>query len=474
MIVKSFALVHRVGLWLHAPIMSAYLIPSLVAAAAVSFALSPKVRTADGFFRGFSDDGAAPGLLTLVLSQMTTWVFARSLMNGAILGFYYGIAGAVAYAAYYLSFLTGGVIVDRIRFVHGHTSIQGFLSDHFGRFGTATYNVVVAVRLLSEVFANLLVVGIIFGAAGTGSYTIAVIAVALLTLGYSMFGGLSASLRTDVFQAVLLLVALAALLLWTLTGPDFDMSTVLASSPDMGGPGWVLLGVAVLQIWSYPMHDPVMMDRGFLADRETTRRSFLHAAWLSIFCILVFGLLGVYAGQVKLDGEAMVATLTRMLGDPAMLIFNLALVISAVSTLDSTFSSAAKLTVVDMKMAPVNANNGRVAMALFLIGGLVFLFIGSKDLFAAVAVSGTASMFLAPVVFFCVLGGRRVAVWAYGLAFVVALGGGALYMLEAGGQVDVIEPLFGVAHKYAKLLVICVVVMSTGSLAFILGIKRSP
>jgi len=43
-------------------------------------------------------------------------------------------------------------------------------------------------------------------------------------------------------------------------------------------PGPILLIVDLLQIWSYPMHDPVMMDRGFLADRATIRRSFLHAA----------------------------------------------------------------------------------------------------------------------------------------------------------------------------------------------------
>ncbi|MEP1031020.1 MAG: hypothetical protein ABJI62_15070, partial [Alphaproteobacteria bacterium] len=128
------------------------------------------------------------------------------------------------------------------------------------------------------------------------------------------------------------------------------MAAVIGSSPDAGGPGWVLLAVALLQIWSYPLHDPVMMDRGFLADRATTRKSFLHAAWISIAGILVFGVIGVYAGLNKGEGEAMVATLTRLLGEPAMLVFNLALVVSAVSTLDSTFASASKLVAADMRV----------------------------------------------------------------------------------------------------------------------------
>ena len=46
------------------------------------------------------------------------------------------------------------------------------------------------------------------------------------------------------------------------------------------------------------MHDPVMMDRGFLSDRSTTRASFLHAAWISILCIIVFGSFGVIARNI--------------------------------------------------------------------------------------------------------------------------------------------------------------------------------
>lgn len=436
-----------------------------------SFMLSPRVRTTDGFFRGFAENGAAPNLLTLTLSQVTTWVFARSLMNAAILGFYYGIAGTVAYAAYYLSFLTGAWIVDGIRFRHGFSSVQDFLRERFGKQGVGAYNVVVVVRLLSEVFANLLVVGIIFGVAGTVPYTVAVVAIALLTLGYSMMGGLSASLRTDVLQTVVLVGVLFVLLI-RVTGADgFDLPTLLVTSPDMTSPGWILLAVAFLQIWSYPLHDPVMMDRGFLADRRTTRLSFLHACWISVICILAFGLLGVYAGVMKTGGEDMLRTLTRLVGDTTMVLFNIALIISAISTLDSTFSSASKLTIVDMKAAAVTARNGRISMVLFLLGGLVFLFLGSRDLFSAVAVSGTASMFLAPVVIFSVWLNRDVAQWAFSVAFIAAMTGATLYFLEAGGHVSMIEPTFGIAHKYAKLLLISGAVMAVGCGAFAMALK---
>jgi len=436
-----------------------------------SFFLSPRVRTTDGFFRGFDENGAAPGLLTLVLSQVTTWIFARSLLNAAILGYYYGIAGTLAYAAYYLSFLTGAWIVDAIRFRHGYGSVHEFLRDRFGRQGTGAFNIVVAVRLLSEVFANLLVVGIVFGVAGTVPYISAVVAISLLTLGYSMMGGLSASLRTDVLQTVVLVGVLAVLLVRVSGAESFDLPTMLATSPDITSPGWVLFLVAFLQIWSYPLHDPVMMDRGFLAGRKTTQRSFLHACWISIACILAFGLLGVYAGVMKGAGEDMVRTLTRLVGDNTMMLFNMALIISAISTLDSTFSSASKLAIVDMKLAPETARNGRISMVLFLLGGLVFLFLGSKDLFSAVAISGTASMFLAPVVFFSIWLNRDIERWAFSVAFVAAMAGAVLYFLESGGHIALIEPTFGIVHKYAKLLLISATVMGIGCVAFAMGMK---
>src|SRR6056297_3443950 len=144
-----------------------------------SLLAAPRRATIDGFFGGARADGRAPGLWVLVLSQVTTWIFARSLMNSAILGYYYGIWGVLAYAAYYGSFLTGGFIVGRLR-DGGAGSVQDWLTARFGAAGVACYNIVIALRLLSEVFANLLVVGLIFGAAlpaSAGADTWAILAV---------------------------------------------------------------------------------------------------------------------------------------------------------------------------------------------------------------------------------------------------------------------------------------------------------
>lgn len=438
--------------------------------AVVSLLLSPRVTGVDGFFSGQDAAGGAPGLWTLVLSQVTTWIFARSLMNAAILGFYYGIAGVLAYTAYYASFLTGAVIVDRVRFRHGAASLQDFLRDRFGATGVTCYNAVIALRLMSEVFANLLVVGVIFAAAFSDhahAREIAIAAFALIGMTYSMMGGLRASLRTDVAQMLLFLVVLGIAAAALFAAPEFRLAAVM-TAPGVSGPapGWILLAVAALQVLSYPAHDPVMIDRGFLADRRTTRLSFLHAFWISAGCIFLFGLFGTQAGLVAGKDEAMAAVWMRMFNPAIIFCLNAALLVSAMSTLDSALSAAARLAVVEMRLGAVTATNGRIAMALFMLGGLLFLLAGTEDLYAAVAVSGTASMFLAPVIVFSLFGGREVPLWSYLFAFAVAIAGAALYFFNGHPAVQAFS---GGIHKYTLLLWICGVVLGLGFAAFALG-----
>jgi len=88
--------------------MTLFLIGVTAIVLMASIAISPRIRTVEGFYKGSSENGSAPTLWTLVLSQVTTWIFARSLMTAAILGFYYGIAGASF--EYFSAMLAIGVI----------------------------------------------------------------------------------------------------------------------------------------------------------------------------------------------------------------------------------------------------------------------------------------------------------------------------------------------------------------------------
>lgn len=436
-----------------------------------SLFLSPRAVTTESFFAGADKDGKAPNLLTLTFSLVTTWIFARSLLTAAILGYYYGIAGALAYTAYYLSFVTGMIIISRLR-RKGACSLQDWLTQEYGRIGVACYNVVVALRLMSEVFANLLVVGLIFTAAYSGSEQagqIAMIVLALVALAYSALGGLRASLRTDVAQMALFLVVFLIAFAVMIFSADFSFGTALTASGVAGGfNGWVLFAVALLQITSYPAHDPVMMDRGFLADEKTTKRAFLHAFWLSAASIFGFALFGVQASVVRadlVDGQ-LLGTWQAMFGSFVYFLIVASLLISAMSTLDSALASAARLAIDEMKLGKRSIMNGRIAMAVFMLGGVLFLLAETKDLFAAVAVSGTASMFLAPILVLGLLCGVKIPLWSYLVSFVAAVTGAVAYFYQSS---EFVMAILGSGHKYERLLFICVIVLLIGFTSGLIG-----
>jgi len=108
-------------------------------------------------------------------------------------------------------------------------------------------------------------------------------------------------------------------------------------------------------------------------------------------------------------------------------------------------------------------------MVMFLGAGAVLTLWGNATLFDAVAVSGTASMFLTPILIVGLVAGRRVALWSYLVGFAAAAIGAVMYFARGS---DWAAALLPDAHKYTQLLVICVVVLVIGFAATLLGSSR--
>ena len=61
-----------------------------------SLLVSPRARTASSFYRGHDSKGPPARCPGADLLTGPPWIFARSIMNAAILGYFYGIGGALA------------------------------------------------------------------------------------------------------------------------------------------------------------------------------------------------------------------------------------------------------------------------------------------------------------------------------------------------------------------------------------------
>jgi hypothetical protein len=147
----------------------------------------------------------------------------------------------------------------------------------------------------------------------------------------------------------------------------------------------------------------------------------------------------------------------------------ISLLVSALSTLDSALSSASRLVVEELRIAPRTLMGGRIAMLAFAVAGGALTLWGNQTLFDAVAVSGTASMFLTPVLVVGLIGQRAVPLWSYLVSFAAAITGAMAYMFRSS---EFFAGLLYEGHKYEQLLQICVIVLVIGFAAVILGSRR--
>lgn len=377
----------------------------------VFFLLAPVARTREAFFKATTTQGQ-PGVFMLTSSLVISWIFAKSITNAANLGLSFGLVGGVAYGMYYLSFVVAGLIIYRMRTQGGFASIHQFLQQRHGRAAVIIFSVLVGFRLFNEVWSNTMVIGSYFGEVGSSNYYGSILVFTGLTLAYTLKGGLQSSLLTDAIQMIFFGVLLIIVLGILLPKTDGGMTTYLQSGEWQLSQGVNLLLVAFIQVFSYPFHDSVLTDRGFISDPVVTRRSYLWAALIGFLCIVLFSFVGIYARQQGMEGQAAVEV-SRSLGIISMLIMNVIMITSAASTLDSAFSSSAKLVVDDLGQAtrrPVR--KGRIAMILFAMAGTLPIF-ANPEILSATTISGTMVLGLAPVFLFW---NRPAPRWSFHLA----------------------------------------------------------
>lgn len=390
----------------------------------ILFWLAPNAQSVESFFKAATRTGKTPGFWLLTSSLVISWIFAKSITVAADLGAAYGIVGGVAYAGYYGSFCVAGVVIYQLRTKGGFKSIHEFLASQYGRSALWLFSILIAIRLFNEIWSNTMVIGLYFGKTGSTPYYASIGVFTTLTLLYSLKGGMRSSMFTDAVQMVLFGILLIGLLGVLLPQTPGGAVRYLQEGTWSLATGGNLLLVALIQIFSYPFHDPVMTDRGFVAPTDTTLKSFLWAGLIGALCILLFSGVGIYARIQGLEGSAPVAV-GRHLGVGILLVMNFIMITSASSTLDSTFSSFSKLVLLDLgHLQPVTVQKGRLVMAGLALLGVLPVFL-NPDILSATTVSGTMVIGLAPA-FLCWR--WSVPRWAFHVSVGIGLGTGIVLL----------------------------------------------
>lgn len=382
--------------------------------------IAPLSKTATAFYAAATKTGKQPGVFLLTSSLVISWIFAKSITNAANLGLQFGMVGGVAYAVYYLSFVVAGFVIYQLRVKGGFRSIHHFLESRFGRGALVFFSLLIGFRLFNEVWSNTMVIGSYFGEVGSREYYMAILVFTGLTLAYTLKGGLRSSLLTDAIQMIFFGVLLFILLRLILTSENGQVMQLVQSGTWEMASGLNLLFAALLQVFSYPFHDPVLTDRGFISSPKITLRSYLLATGIGFCCIVIFSVVGIYARLEGLEGQAAVEV-SKLLGLGAMLAMNFIMVTSAASTLDSSLASFSKLVVIDLGIAgKATVKAGRLVMLILVIAGTLPIFF-NPEILSATTVSGTMVIGLAPVF---LLWKIKAGVWSFHLpvGFGVLLG----------------------------------------------------
>ena len=401
------------------PMMGAYFWGFLLFYGAVMYVLSPAATTANSFFRGTDNAGRPANEWALMMSIFISWIFAKSVTNAANLGAAYGVVGGLAYATYWLSIPLAGAVIYWLRTRHGAKGLVPFLIQRYGRAAAIAFALAIFIRLYNEVWSNTTVVGAYYGAAGGWQFIGAALLFTVATLLYSLKGGLRSSIITDIVQGLLFVIVLGLVLFLVL--PAHGVTTLASAGEFKLNAGVDLLLVALVQVFSYPFHDPVLTDRAFITNEKTMLRAMIVAGVLGFVCIFAFSLVGVHAKLEGLPGgDNMPGAVAGSFGAVPYFLMTMIMIVAAGSTLDSTFASISKLV---GQEAPLlagrkpGANAIKIGVwtmiAIALFGNLPM--IAGTDILKATTVSGTMVMGLAPVFLMAPL--ASYSPWSFHLAY---------------------------------------------------------
>ena len=300
--------------------------------------------------RGAAGTGLATA--TLVASALGAWILFAPAETGAGAGIIALVGYGIGSATPLLAFIVLGARLRRLM-PQGH-SLTEFVWHRFGP--TMYYFTIGVVIFYMFIFLSAELTGISLAVNLIGDTPLGVTAVVvgLLTVIYTAYGGMRASLFTDRIQffviiPLLIVVIIAALVAVGGLGDVFDK--VSESNPELlspsHGPGIELAITLVIAILAAEMFNQGSWQRVYtMRDQGVLRKGFLIAGLVVlpvIFLTGIFGILAVGMDAAENPSVAMIAFVKEVMpfwSVVLLLILGLVLVMSSMDTLLNGITSA--------------------------------------------------------------------------------------------------------------------------------------
>lgn len=337
-----------------------------------------------------NSQGTVPLGLSFLAAGMGAWILFAPPEVGASVGIVAVAGYAVGAAAPVLLFAALGRRI-RAAVPRGH-SLGEFARLRYGRGFAAWVFLISLGYMFFFVTAELTAIAGVTGIVAGIDARLTVVAVAVVTLGYTVWGGLRASLVTDRWQGLLIVLLLAVGFVAVLGSVEDPVGALTASGLlGVGAVGIEVAATLIIAVTAANMFHQGYWQRVWAAsDEGALRRGAWLGAALTVPVVALVGLLGVLAaGSGQGLDVSPVPFFALTTGLPAaigvlVLVLGVALVASSVDTLETGLFSlvaaeapglslgrARLVTIGLMVPAVVVAVQGHSVLRLFLIADLL-------------------------------------------------------------------------------------------------------
>lgn len=330
----------------------------------LGWVLSKKVETAEDFYLG----RRTTPWWAIGISVIATYVSALSFLGGPAWSYSESLAVIAIHLNYPIVVFLVITLFLPFFFNSGVASIYEYMEK---RFGAASRAVISGVFLVSQaltsaaiLYATSLVIEFITGI----DVRWAIVIVTVVALVYTMMGGITAVIWTDVIQAGVLFVGALIIFFALINNMPMPLGETLEMlkgegkmnpldlSLDLKVEATVWSGIIAMTIFHVTVYgaNQMMVQRTLAAKNiGDAKKSFLLMGFAAFFIYFLFFFLGIlfyayYGGREFEDGNTIILTFATDYGLPGLMgIIAAAVVAASMSSLDSSFNSLATISTVD-------------------------------------------------------------------------------------------------------------------------------
>jgi len=341
-------------------ILIAYVLLNLL----LGWVLSKKVATAEDFYLG----RRTTPWWAIGISVVATYVSALSFLGGPAWSYSESLAVIAIHLNYPIVIFFVITFFLPFFFNSGVASIYDYMER---RFGQTSRVVISGVFLVSQaltsaaiLYATSLVIEFITGI----DVELAIVIVTIVALIYTMMGGITAVIWTDVIQAAVLFVGAFIIFFALLDQMPVPIGEALDSlkaagktnpldwSFDLTMEATVWSGIIAMSLFHITVYgaNQMMVQRTLAAKNiGDAKKSFLLMGFVAFFVYFLFFVLGIlfyayYDGQQFENGNTIILQFATDYGLPGLMgIIAAAIVAASMSSLDSSFNSLATVSTLD-------------------------------------------------------------------------------------------------------------------------------